>query len=581
MKLFRHISIKTKLLMVYITITGLILTSAFIIIMRMEASTNRQNVVSGLSVVGEIVADRSAASVAFSDVESANSNLRTLRSHESIVYACIRTEANESFAQYTIDSSTQYSCDDFDIENTTRFDGNYVDIYKPILLEGQPIGMLQVKASLDELNKRLLDSAKLSFMIFTGLMLIAAFLSRKLMNLVTQPITRLKDIAQSVTEKRNYDLRVEQVSSDEVGVLVNSFNKMLDQIAARDRALNNEKEKAEISALSAKRHASETEKMNAELEKEISERLRVEKELQELNETLEEKVQERTLELKQLNEKIGDIARSAGMAEVASGVLHNVGNVLNSVNVSASVMREQVRKSKAENLGRLVNLMQKNQHDLADFISNDEKGKQIPKFIALLAEQLTEERNTLFRELDELANNIDHIKNIISMQQSYAGSYGVREKVKLSDLVEDALKINLQEVNRHNIKVERHYDETPLIYADKHKLLQIIINLISNAKYALKEKADNNRLLQIMIYKNDGEAVIEIRDTGIGIAQDDIQHLFEYGFKRRRGGHGFGLHHSALVANEVGGRIKVYSEGPGKGATFQLFVPLDEKVAAA
>ncbi|HEY9200612.1 MAG TPA: CHASE sensor domain-containing protein, partial [Gammaproteobacteria bacterium] len=210
MKLFRHISIKTKLLMVYITITGLILTSAFIIIMRMEASTNRQNVVSGLSVVGEIVADRSAASVAFSDVESANSNLRTLRSHESIVYACIRTEANESFAQYTIDSSTQYSCDDFDIENTTRFDGNYVDIYKPILLEGQPIGMLQVKASLDELNKRLLDSAKLSFMIFTGLMLIAAFLSRKLMNLVTQPITRLKDIAQSVTEKRNYDLRVEQ-----------------------------------------------------------------------------------------------------------------------------------------------------------------------------------------------------------------------------------------------------------------------------------------------------------------------------------------------------------------------------------
>lgn len=167
------------------------------------------------------------------------------------------------------------------------------------------------------------------------------------------------------------------------------------------------------------------------------------------------------------------------------------------------------------------------------------------------------------------------------MQQSYAGSYGVREKVKLSDLVEDALKINLQEVNRHNIKVERQYDETPLIYADKHKLLQIIINLISNAKNALKEKADQNRLLKIVIYRSDSQAVIEIRDTGVGIARDDMQHLFEYGFKRRRGGHGFGLHHSALVANELGGRIKVYSEGPGMGATFQLFVPLDEKVVAA
>jgi signal transduction histidine kinase len=581
MTALRHISIKSKLLMVYITITGLILTSAFFIIMRMEQASSRQNVISGLNVVGEIVADRCAASVAFSDVQSANSNLSTLSSHASIVYACIRTDTNQSFAQYAVNGAEKYNCDDFDIDNTSRFDGNYVDIYKPILLEGQAIGMLQVKASLDELNARLMESAKFSFLIFAGLMLIAAFLSRKLMSLVTEPITRLKDIAQSITEKRNYDLRMEQVSNDEVGVLVNSFNKMLDQIAARDRALNDEKEKAEISALSAKRHASETEKMNIELEKEIGERLRVEKELQELNETLEEKVQERTLELKQLNEKIGDIARSAGMAEVASGVLHNVGNVLNSVNVSASVMREQVRKSKADNLSRLVDLMQQHQHDLASFISDDEKGKQIPKFIELLAEQLKEERNILFKELDELASNIDHIKNIISMQQSYAGSYGVREKVKLSDLVEDALKINLQEVNRHNIKVERHYDETPLIYADKHKLLQIIINLISNAKYALKEKADQNRLLQIMIYKNGTEAVIEIRDTGIGIVADDMPHLFEYGFKRRRGGHGFGLHHSALVANELGGRIKVNSEGPGKGATFQLFVPLDEKVVAA
>jgi C4-dicarboxylate-specific signal transduction histidine kinase len=577
----RNISIKSKLLMVYITITGLILTSAFFIIMRMDQTSTRQNVISGLAVVGEIVADRCTASVAFSDVESANSNLRALRSHESIVYACIRTDTNQPFAQYAIDSSTQYKCDDFSLENSTRFNGNYVDIYKPILLEGHAIGMLQVKASLDELNERLMESARLSVLVFAGLMLIAAFLSRKLMNMVTQPITRLKDIAQSVTEKRNYDLRMDQVSNDEVGVLVNSFNKMLDQIAARDRALNEEKEKAEISALSAKRHASETEKMNVELEKEIGERLRVEKELQELNETLEEKVQERTAELKQLNQKIGDIARSAGMAEVASGVLHNVGNVLNSVNVSASVMREQVRKSKAENLGRLVNLMQQHQGDLAEFITQDEKGKQIPKFISLLSEQLTEERNILFKELDELANNIDHIKNIISMQQSYAGSYGVREKVKLSDLVEDALKINLQEVNRHNIKVERQYDETPLIYADKHKLLQIIINLISNAKNALKEKADQNRLLQIMIYKSGSQAVIEIRDTGVGIAEDDMQHLFEYGFKRRQGGHGFGLHHSALVANELGGRIKVYSEGPGQGATFQLFVPLDEKVVAA
>ena len=577
MMVLKNLSIQGKLLIVYMSITGLVLAIAFTIITSLNLRNAEKNIISGLNVVAEIVADSSAASLAFSDIESAEGNLRSLKSHQSVVYACIRTTENKTFAEYNLDVENIFLCDEYNEASSIKILSGYVDVFKPVLLEGQSIGKLQIKASLSELTESTIKSGKISLAIFIGLMIVTAVITRRIMRFITDPITKLKDLAQSVSKNKDYGLRMKKTTDDEVGVLIGSFNNMLGQIQDRDSALIEEKEKAETSAESAKDYALKTERMNVDLENEIRERARIEDELQELNETLEDKVHERTSELKELNEKIGDIARSAGMAEVASGVLHNVGNVLNSVNVSASVIREQVRKTKAGNLNRVVVMLDENDDNIANFISEDDKGKQIPKFLSLLAGQLSEEKESLFAELDELANNIDHIKNVISMQQSYAGSYGVREKVVLSDLVEDALKINLQGMDRHGIKVIKNYNNVKHLYVDKHKALQIIINLISNAKHALVDSTNVERKLTINISDENGVAKIEVIDTGVGIEKDDIQHLFEYGFKKRRDGHGFGLHHSAIVANELGGTISVVSDGLGKGANFILILPYDKQ----
>ena len=577
MPLIQKSSIKNKLLIVYMAITAIVLASAFIISVSFEVSSSKKNIISGLNIVGEIIADRGAASLAFSDIESANSNLRTLRSHDSIVYACIRSADNEAFAEYNADIDKTYQCDEYDDRNRENISEKYVDIYKPVLLEGQSIGMVQIKSSLEGLSGQIIESIKLSLVIFIGLMIVASFLSGRVVNRIIEPITKLKEIAQKVTDDNNYSFRMENTSSDEVGVLVESFNKMLDQILERDRALGEEKDKAEFSAMSAKKYAEETENINIDLENEIRERSKIEEELQVLNETLEDKVQERTIELEELNDKIGGIARSAGMAEVASGVLHNVGNVLNSVNVSVSVIREQIRKTKSANLSRLVDMLNSNKDNIALFIEKDEKGKQIPKFLSLLSVQLEDEKVNLFCELDQLSKNVDHIKNVISMQQSYAGSYGVREKVKMSDLVEDALKINMQGIAQHGIEIVREYENVPMLYIDKHKALQIVINLISNAKYALIDSGKEEKKIIVNIKMNNSDISVEIKDTGIGIAPEDIPHLFEYGFKKRKGGHGYGLHHSALVANELGGRLSVRSEGLSEGASFIIVIPVDEQ----
>jgi len=452
--------------------------------------------------------------------------------------------------------------------------GEYVDIYKPILLEGMVIGSLQIKASLNDLSYRTVKSAPLSMVIFIGLMISTVILSKRIINYITEPITRLKYVAQSVTKSKDYSLRMQQTNDDEIGNLIVSFNNMLDQIQAGDEELVKEKEKAEVSAITAKKYAIETEEINRLLESEIKERLRIE---HELNDALEEKVNERTFELKELNEKMGDIARSAGMAEVASGVLHNVGNVLNSVNVSVSVIREKMRNSKTDNLDRVVKMLENNKSNIADFISKDEAGKKVPKFLSLLSEQLNLEKEEMYGELDELVSNIDHIKNVINMQQSHAGSYGVREKIKLSELVEDALRMNVQGMGLHGVKVSRSFIDIPPLYIDKHKVLQIMINLISNAKHAMVESDNDIKNLMINISVDEDMALLEISDNGIGIDKDDMSHLFEYGFKKRRDGHGFGLHHSAIVASELGGRISVKSDGHGKGASFLLWLPFDER----
>jgi len=579
--MFSNLSIKRKILSVYVIITGLVLAFAFVIVTGISIKGSKENIISGLEVLGEIVADRCSAPLAFSDVESANSNLRALSSHDAILYACIRTSENEEFSDYSVSAEAMYACDDYSLDNKTKLEDNQVNIYRPVMLEGEPIGVLQIKASLNELTEAIVRSVGVSSIVFFVLMGMAVLISGKIMDMITKPIMQLKDIAQSVTLNQDYELRAEKSSDDEVGVLVGVFNNMLDQIQLRDSYLLEEKERAEMSALSAKSYASKTEKMNLELAIEIKERSRVENELHNLNETLEDKVNERTAELKDLNEKIGDVARSAGMAEVASGVLHNVGNVLNSVNVSASVIREQIRKSKSENLSRVVKMLDDNSDDVAAFIGADSKGKQIPKFLHLLSEQLGEEKKILFKELDDLANSIDHIKNVISMQQSYAGSVGVMEQVSLSGLVEDALKINFQAMQRHGIEVVKKFDDVPLVYIDKHKLLQIVINLISNAKNALadaeKKYRLENKIMQISISSDKDQVFIEVKDNGIGIEANDVQHLFEYGFKKRQDGHGYGLHHSAIVANELGGKITVESEGPGKGASFKVIIPLDDK----
>ena len=298
-------------------------------------------------------------------------------------------------------------------------------------------------------------------------------------------------------------------------------------------------------------------------------------ELQTANDRLEERVQERTRELKEAERELVDAARMAGMAEIATNVLHNVGNVLNSVNISAELVTRKLKNSKTQGLGKAVRMMNEHATDLGQFITEDEKGKLLPRYFNELVDSIANEQVQLIEELAQLTKSIDHIKEIVTTQQTYAGAARLIEPLKVSDLFEDALRMNSGALSRHHVTVIKDYQDSPLIMGDKHRLLLILINLISNAKFAMSH-VDHPREMTLGIRIVDPTTLhISVRDRGEGIAPENQARIFNHGFTTRKDGHGFGLHSCALAAVEMNGRLYVHSDGPGQGALFTLEIPLE------
>jgi signal transduction histidine kinase len=248
--------------------------------------------------------------------------------------------------------------------------------------------------------------------------------------------------------------------------------------------------------------------------------------------------------------------------------------VLNSVNVAFACVADGLKRSKAANLSKVVALLREHEADLGGFLTTNAKGKQIPGYLAQLSGHLAGEQAGALKELAQLQKNIEHIKEIVAMQQSYARVSGLTEKVKATDLVEDALRMNAGALDRPDVQLVREYDpQLPEITVEKHKVLQILVNLIRNAKYACDDSRRDDRRLTVRVTNGDHRVRIAIVDNGIGILPENLTRIFNHGFTTRKDGHGFGLHSGALAAKELGGALLVHSDGPGKGATFTLELP--------
>ncbi|HMJ06089.1 MAG TPA: ATP-binding protein [Chthoniobacterales bacterium] len=542
MRFPRNLPIQRKVTLVVLVTTTACLIVACLALFAFQLVNFRRNFVNDLSALSDVVANSSIASVAFNDRDAAVEILSGLKAKPHVRSASI-VKDGEVFARFG-QAENRPALARYPQATGYVFDGNSLLHSQPIVFDDEPIGMLYVRSDYRTVYLSLL---KLYTAILAGVLAVSVGLawviSMRLQRFVSEPILRLADTARSIAQNKDYSVRVTGSNEDEVGVFTEAFNQMLAQIEAQDSALQS----AQLTL----------ENQVKALQREITERQHAEKQLAEAHTQLVE------------------TSRQAGMAEVATGVLHNVGNVLNSVNVSATLVSERVRQSKSENLLKASMLLHEHAEHLADFFAHDPRAKLLLDYLPNLGVHLNEERAEMLNELELLTKNLDHIKDIVAMQQSYAKVSGVIEPVSIASLAEDALQINQGALTRHGVEVVRQYADVPAVAVDKHKILQILVNLVRNAMYAMAEHEQPEKRLVISIGLVGSECVrVRVEDNGIGIAPENLVRIFSHGFTTKKEGHGFGLHSCALAARDMDGSLAAESGGLGHGATFTLELPI-------
>ncbi|HEX4666993.1 MAG TPA: ATP-binding protein [Chthoniobacterales bacterium] len=630
--------IRQKIMFVIMLISGAVLLLAFAALFYFQAYTLRQQSAHELAVVGEITAHNCAAAVMFKDEDAAAEILSGLKTMPQIVSARLELMDRQRLAFFggTRDENDIKSAP---TAAGFQIDGNRILLGQPVLLNGKREGTLYLLADLHAMTSQLLRLFGGIFALVLVASLLCAFvLSSQFQHFITEPILRLAGTARTVADHQDYSVRAVKACGDEVGVLTDAFNQMLAQIQGQEAAharltaileatpdivisaypdgtafyLNHASrqllgltEGNDVSnlktldfhpawarktitnvglpaALENGSWAGETAILDRHgREIHVSQVLIAHKNaeggVEYLSSVMRDMTERRQAEaaLHASQQKLLDASRLAGMAEVATGVLHNVGNVLNSVNVSANLVVEKLRRSKAPRLAQAAALLTGRNGDLANYLANDPSGQMLPGYLAKLGEYFVTENAELLQEADQLGRNIEHIKEVVAMQQSYAKVSGVFENLLPERLVEDAIAMNSSALERHGIVLDRQFSPVPLTRVDRHKVLQILINLLRNAKYALDALHRTDKRITVSIRPGDKQTTqIVVADNGIGISAENLTRIFAHGFTTREDGHGFGLHSGALAAHAMGGSLSAASAGLGQGATFTLTLPL-------
>lgn len=281
-------------------------------------------------------------------------------------------------------------------------------------------------------------------------------------------------------------------------------------------------------------------------------------------------------EMSELNKQLILTARQAGMAEIASVVLHNLGNILNSANLSLEILEENLNNLYVTKLFRIMALLIEHQNDLVNFLTVDKQGQLIPQYLHELFKVINIEKGTIQDELAHLKVHLDHINEIVSMQSSIGGLSTLIEQVDLPELIDTALNMVISPAMQTEITLKKEYQDCPIINTDKAKLQQILINLLQNARDSLLgTNPSQKKLLTLTLERIDKHKVaVMVKDTGRGINPANLQKVFTFGYTTKKHGHGFGLHSAALTTKELGGSLLAKSEGEDKGAEFILSLPI-------
>lgn len=274
------------------------------------------------------------------------------------------------------------------------------------------------------------------------------------------------------------------------------------------------------------------------------------------------------------HKKLLDTAHRAGMAEIASEVLHHVGNSVNSAHCSIDVLEEALRDSKIDGLDLAVAMLSEHAPHAGEFFEHDPRGPKLVEYFVDLNKSLQREHNEFAAELDRLDDTVRQIREAIAVQQVFAGRTDFRQEVDLRELLDDVIKNHAELLESNRVRLELEVPSETELMLNRNKLRQILSHLVRNAITAMEGVPNDARRLRITSRLVDDQGLeLEVCDTGIGFNDEVRGKLFTYGFTTTQGGSGLGLHYCANAIRESGGSISAQSDGAGKGAMFRVRIP--------
>ncbi|NOX53250.1 MAG: HAMP domain-containing protein [Planctomycetes bacterium] len=551
----RDLSIRNKLILFGTMTAAAALLLAGIVFIVTDVQSMRRNMVHEFRSLADILSSNLVAAVTFDDAATAQELLGSVQREPSVLVATVFDRNGQVFAQYRRQPEYEGPQEKrVSIHGHVFTSDGYLLIATPINDGDETIGTLQLRVSMDRLSEQVTTYASTAAAVLFLAMGASVMFATVFQGLLSRPIRNLAEVAARVSDHQDFSIRVQKPSSDEVGDLYDAFNHMLEQIEAGQHALQDSYEQLEVRVIERTQQLMQA---NEELRREIVEREKAER------------------KLRGVQEELVETAHRAGMAEIATGVLHNVGNVLTSVNVSSNLAMEKIRRLGVQDMVKVAQLLEEHQDDLGRFMTEDKRGRHLAPFLIELSQYMVHQEAEVIEELKSLQKNIDHIKEIIAVQQSHARMTGFVQEVVLSQIIDDAIQINMASMERHRIRIVRDYEQIPPVLAEKQKLMQILINLLSNAKHALRDCDHPDKRIIVRLKRQGEDRVrIEVEDNGVGINEENLTRIFAHGFTTKKDGHGFGLHGAALHAKEMGGSLVARSDGPGRGAVFTLEFPI-------
>ncbi len=522
----RPLTLRRHVLVFAVLVSGFVFFLVGAILFLHHLGQARTRLSASLQSTARIIAGNASAALAFRDLAAASEILGTLRHDPLIVSAVLYDLQGETFVSHGRPIGSPHPLDP---DSAVLVDvGN----------QGETYGRLLVVAdNRAELRRTALTWAGVYGGAFLLTLLVVLILAARFQRAVAAPIVSLARTAQEVTSRRDYSLRAQTRGPAEVSALAEAFNTMLLEVGRRDEALA---------------------RQLVALDQEVRER-----------KAAQETLRENTREMLRLS-------REAGMAEVAAGVLHNIGNALNSINVSAELLADHLRSHARSGLAALQELFRSPPPKARAVLEAHAEGPALRDYAAACAGHASEHLTLAEDELASLRIGVGHLKEIVARQQTLAKAPRRSEQFDLVEVVRESLLIDKTESHAPAVRVLQSTEGAPPfhVFADRGAVAQILINLLANARAAVATASPADPLVRIHIGPATASHLpVSVSDNGVGIAPDQLVSIFRYGFTTKSAGHGFGLHNAANTARLLGGSLRVHSDGVGRGATFTLELP--------